>query len=172
MGFEDLILKTSCIAFHVHYNCIFMHLVVCYTCWTVYVLVGLDWVEPMMLFTLHITCSCFLHSIYLCIFELFGTFLSVSFFPPPPSLSLVNISVSMAPKRKSTSYQNPLRSKASTSSDPTPFSIRFRDENARNDFLEKFSRWGVHVRINALKSYCIMLCMKLCMTLRMTWCMT
>ena len=32
MGFEDLILKTSCNAFHVHYNCIFMHLVVCYTC--------------------------------------------------------------------------------------------------------------------------------------------
>ena len=32
MGFEDLILKTSCIAFHVHYNCIFMHLVVCFTC--------------------------------------------------------------------------------------------------------------------------------------------
>ena len=32
MGFEDLILKTSCIASHVHYNCIFMHLVVCYTC--------------------------------------------------------------------------------------------------------------------------------------------
>ena len=30
MGFEDSILKTSCIAFHVHYNCIFMHLVVLY----------------------------------------------------------------------------------------------------------------------------------------------
>ena len=62
MGFEDLILKTSCIAFHVHYNFIFMHLVVCYTCWTVCVLVGLDWAEPMMLFTLHVTCSCiFMH---------------------------------------------------------------------------------------------------------------
>ena len=51
-------LKTSCIAFHVHYNCISMHLVVCYTCWTACVLVGLDWAEPMMLFLLHVTCSC------------------------------------------------------------------------------------------------------------------
>ena len=42
MGFEDSILKNSCIAFHVHYNYIFMHLVVCYTCWTTCVLVGLD----------------------------------------------------------------------------------------------------------------------------------
>ena len=52
MGFDDLILKTSCIAFHVHYNCIFMHLVVCYTCCTACVLVGLDWAEPMMFFLL------------------------------------------------------------------------------------------------------------------------
>ena len=32
MGFEDPLLKTLCIASHVHYNCIFMYLVVCYTC--------------------------------------------------------------------------------------------------------------------------------------------
>ena len=32
MGFEDLILKTSYIASHVHYNYIFMHLDVCYIC--------------------------------------------------------------------------------------------------------------------------------------------
>ena len=62
MGFEDSILKTSCIAFHVHYNYIFMHLVVCYTCWTICVLVGLDWVEPMIQFLLHITCLCISHA--------------------------------------------------------------------------------------------------------------
>ena len=52
----------------------------------------------------------------------------------------------MAVKRKSASSQNPLRSRASTSSSyPTPFSIRFRDENARKDFSENFSRRGVHL---------------------------
>ena len=50
----------------------------------------------------------------------------------------------MAPKRKFTPSQNPLRSGASTSSDPTPSHIRFRDEDARKDFLENFSRQGVH----------------------------
>ena len=61
---EPMILKTPCIAFHVHYNCIFMHLVVCYTCWTVCVLVGLDWTEPMILKT---PCIAF-HVHYNCIF--------------------------------------------------------------------------------------------------------
>ena len=42
MGFEDLILRTSCIASHVHYNYIFMHFDVCYTCATDCVLVGLE----------------------------------------------------------------------------------------------------------------------------------
>ena len=52
--------------------------------------------------------------------------------------------VSMAPKRKSTPSQNPLRSGASSSSDPTPSHLRFRDENAQKDFSENFSRRGVH----------------------------
>ena len=50
----------------------------------------------------------------------------------------------MAPKRKSTLARNPLRSGVSTSSDPTPFSIRFRDEKTKSDFFENFSRRGVH----------------------------
>ena len=50
----------------------------------------------------------------------------------------------MAPKRKSTSSQNPLRFEASTFSDPTPSHIRFRDEDARKAFLENFSRRGIH----------------------------
>ena len=53
--------------------------------------------------------------------------------------------VSMAPKRKSTLSQNPLHFGASSSSNPTPSHIRFRDEDARKDFLENFSRRGVHL---------------------------
>ena len=52
----------------------------------------------------------------------------------------------MAPKRKSVPSQNPLRSGTSTSSsNPTPSYVRFRDEKARKDFLENFSRQGVHL---------------------------
>ena len=73
----------------------------------------------------------------------FGTFLIVSFSLPPP-LSLVYVSCVTAPKRKSAPSRNPLRSGASTSSDPTPSSIRFRDELAKTDFFENFFRLGVH----------------------------
>ena len=78
-------------------------------------------------------------SIY--IFELFGAFLIVSFFPLSLLFTLV---VSTAPKYKSTPSQNPLHSGALSSSNPTPSHIRFRDEDARKDFLENFSRRGVH----------------------------
>ena len=50
----------------------------------------------------------------------------------------------MAPKRKSIPSQNPLRSGASISSDLTPSSVQFRDENARKAFSENFSQWGIH----------------------------
>ena len=50
----------------------------------------------------------------------------------------------MAPKRKFTPSKNPLRSGASTSSDPTPSHIRFGDKDARKAFLENFSRRGIH----------------------------
>ena len=110
------------------------------------VLVGLDWAEPMMQFLLHITCSCISHAYvllfhYTCYIELFGAFLIVSFFPLSLLFTLV---VSMTPKRKSTLSQNPLRSGASSSSDPTPH-IRFRDEDAQKDFSKNFSRRGVHL---------------------------
>ena len=52
--------------------------------------------------------------------------------------------VSMAPKRKSTPSRNPFRSRASSSSDPTPSSIWFHDEDDRKDFSENFSQRGVH----------------------------
>ena len=62
-----------------------------------------------------------------------------------PSLSLLfTLIVSMAPKRKSNPSQNSLLSGASSSSDPTPSHIRFRDEDTRKDFSENFSRRGVH----------------------------
>ena len=58
-------------------------------------------------------------------------FLSLSF--------LFMLVVSMALKRKSALSQNPLRSGATSSSDPTPSSIRFYDEDAQKDFSENFS---------------------------------
>ena len=62
------------------------------------------------------------------------------------SLSLsLSISCIMASKQKSVLSQNPLRSGASTSSsDPTPSSVWFRDEKAHKNFSENFSRWGIH----------------------------
>ena len=77
----------------------------------------------------------------LAIFELFGAFLIISFFP---HFLLFTLVVSMAPKCKSTLSQNPFRSGASSSSDPSPSYIRFHDEDARKDFSENFSRQGVH----------------------------
>ena len=53
----------------------------------------------------------------------------------------------MAPKRKSIMSQNPLCSRASSSSspsDPTPSHVRFCNEKAKLDFLENFSRRGIH----------------------------
>ena len=125
-----------------------MHLVMYYTYWTTCVMVGLDWAEPMMQFLLHITCSCIPHAYilyfqYTCyIWIALGLFwLSFSSL----SLSLLfTLVVSMAPKRKSTPSQNLLRSGASSSSDPTPSHIRFRDENARKYFSKNFSQQGVH----------------------------
>ena len=78
----------------------------------------------------------------LAIFELCWDFSDCLFV----SLSfLFTLVVSMAPKRKSAPSWNPLRSRASSSSfDPTPSHIWFRDEDARKDFLENFSQQGVH----------------------------
>ena len=110
------------------------------------VLIGLDWVEPMMPFILHVTCSCISHAyvlyfqyifIYLNCLKLFWLSLSLPLF----SFTLV---MSMAPRRKFTPSQNPLHSEASTSSDPTPSHIRFRDEDARKAFSKNFSRQGIH----------------------------
>ena len=113
---------------------------------SVCVLIDLDWAEPMMQFLLHVTCSCISHTYVLLfnildIFETAWDFLIVILSLPLYQFTLV---VSMAPKRKSTSARNPLRSGASSSSDPTLSHIRFRNDDAFKAFLENFSRRGIH----------------------------
>ena len=79
-------------------------------------------------------------SIYLSYLKLFGTFLVILSLP----LFLFTLVVSMAPKRKSTPVQNPLYSGASSSSNPSPSTIWFRDDDAFKAFSENFSRRGIH----------------------------
>ena len=52
--------------------------------------------------------------------------------------------MSMAPKRKFTPAQNPLCFDASSSSDPSPSTVWFRDDDAFKAFSENFSRRGIH----------------------------
>ena len=52
--------------------------------------------------------------------------------------------VSMAPKRKSTPARNPLRSGASSSTDPSPSTVWFHDDDAFKAFSKNFSRRGIH----------------------------
>ena len=59
-------------------------------------------------------------------------------------LFLFTLVVSMAPKRKSTPARNPLRSGPSSSSNPSPSNVQFRDDDAFKAFLENFSRQGIH----------------------------
>ena len=87
------------------------------------------------------SCIHTLHSIYFCIFELFGAFLIISFFPLPLSLSLVYVSASMAPKHKSALSRNPLHSWASSSSILPPFlfgsMMRMPERTSWRNFLKK-----------------------------------
>ena len=83
----------------------------------------------------------FIFSIYLLYLKCFRTFLIVSLSLP---LFLFTLVVSMAPKRKSTPTRNPLRSGASSSSDSTPISLQFHDDDAHKAFSENFSRCGIH----------------------------
>ena len=59
-------------------------------------------------------------------------------------LFLFMLVVSITPKHKSTPAQNPLHSSASSSFDPSPSHIRFRDDDAFKVFSENFSRRGLH----------------------------
>ena len=55
------------------------------------------------------------------------------------------LDVSMAPKRKSTPTRNSLRSDASSSFDPFPSIVQFRDDDAFKAFSENFFRRGIHL---------------------------
>ena len=59
-------------------------------------------------------------------------------------LFLFTLVVSMAPKHKSTLTWNLLRSSASSSSNPSPSNVWFRDDDAFKAFSENFSRRGIH----------------------------
>ena len=119
------------------------------------VLIGLDWVEPMMKFLLHVICSCISHAFvlffqYICyIWNCLGLFwLFFLSFP----LFLFTLVVSMASKCKSTQAQNPLHSGASSSFDLTLSHIRFRDDDAFKAFSGNFSRWGIHSECQVILS--------------------
>ena len=66
---------------------------------------------------------------------------------PSLSLSFFQLVCFMAPKHKSTPSQNPLRSRATSSSpsaDSTPSHVRFCDEKVHTNFSKKFSRHDIH----------------------------
>ena len=123
-----------------------MHLNVCLiswndVCWYVWIRL-----RPWCFFLLHIICLGIFHAyvpliLYIMILILLVLFCVFLF------LFLSFVSCFMEHKRKSTPSQNLLRSGASSSYSPTnstPSHIRLSDDKARKDFLENFSRWGIH----------------------------
>ena len=108
---------------------------------SLYVLVGLDWVENMMylLYMSHVhafSMHVYFFSHILIIVNCFGTFLIVFF---SFLLLLVTLEVSMAPKHKSTPARNLLHFGASSYSDHAPLSLRFRNDDTHKEFSENFS---------------------------------
>ena len=98
---------------------------------------------------MHFPCIRTFFSIYLILLMLLGTFLIVFL---SLHLFLFTLVVSMAPKRKSTPARNPLRSGASSSIDPSPSTIQFRDDDAFKAFSENFSRRGIHSKCQVVLS--------------------
>ena len=94
---------------------------------------GLGWAHDAFSFAchmfMHFPCihTSFQYSWYL---KLLGTFLIVFLSLP---LCLFMLDVSMAPKCKSTPARNPLRFGASSSSDPSPSTVRFCDDDDGDD---------------------------------------
>ena len=91
---------------------------------------------------MHFPCIRTFYSIYLILLMLLGTFLIFLLFFVP--LFLFTLVISMAPKRKSTPARNPLCSGASSSFDPSPSNVQFRDDDAFKAFSENFFRQGIH----------------------------
>ena len=119
------------------------------------VLVELDWAEPMMLFILHVTCSCISHT-YLLSFSYIWYFWIAWDFSDCSSLflplNLFTLVVSMAPKRKSILARNPLRFGASSSTNPSPSNVQFHDDDAFKAFSKNFSRRGIHLECQVILS--------------------
>ena len=70
-------------------------------------------------------------------------------------LSISYVSCVIAPECKSIPSQNPLRfgaSSSSTPSNPTTSHVRFRDKKAKSNFLENFSRHGIHSKRQVILS--------------------
>ena len=125
------------------FRCVFTLLQYC-------VLVGLDWAKPIMYLSLHVTCSCiFMHTYLQFLYILI--YYCCWYFSNCLSLFLALV-YSIAPKHKSTPSQNPLCSRASSSSNPTPSFVRFRDDKARKDFSENFCRRGIHLEHHVVLS--------------------
>ena len=140
VGVYEIAITCSCIAYSLHYNYVSCILGEC--AWLLmWVLIGLDWVFPMMLliFARHM----FMQTFFL--FFPIRSICRVSFYSL--SLSLSWIDCVTAPKqRKSILSRNPLQGFGSSSSSipPIPSHFRFRDEKAKTDFFENFQACGVH----------------------------
>ena len=93
--------------------------------------IGLGWAN----YVFKLACHMFMHTYLYFVTFLYTVVLVLFLLSHSLFLALV---YSMAPKRKSTPSQNPLRSGASSSSDPTPFHVWFRDDKAQKDFLQNF----------------------------------
>ena len=137
--------KSSCIASHLHYNTVSCIVDPGLLCWNDCVLVGLDWVDPMMFVSIAYHMLMHFHAyvlyiLYIIIYWLYWCFSACLFL----SFSLVYVSCVMAHKCKSTPSQNPLRSRVSTSFDPTPSFIWFHNDKTRQDSSENFSRRDIH----------------------------
>ena len=106
----------------------------------------------MMFFILHVTCLCISMHTY-SLFHIFDDawdyFYCSSLLLP---LNLFTLVVSITPKRKSTLARNLLRSGASSSTDPSPSNVRFRDDDAFKAFSENFSRRGIHSKHQVILS--------------------
>ena len=117
--------------YFMYYRCVFI-------CWNLCaVRIRLGWTHDAIFFARHMLMHTYLFISFFLVLGYDGAFLFVSL-----SLSLSN-SLHMAPKHKFALSWNPIRSRAS-SSDPTPLHVRFHDEKAQKDFLENFTKRGVH----------------------------
>ena len=112
------------------------------------VLVGLDWADPWCFYY----CMSHAYEFFMHTYHSFLSFYIIVdwYFSACLSLSLslfLSVSCFMAPKWKPAPSWNPLHSRASSSSpsiDSTPSHVKFHDDKAHKDFLEKFSQCGIH----------------------------